>query len=32
VDELLDKINREGYDSLSAEEKDILVRASRQEE
>lgn len=32
VDELLDKISREGYDSLSQEEKDTLVRASRQDE
>lgn len=29
IDELLDKINRSGYDSLSAEEKDILLRASK---
>ncbi|WP_344980649.1 rhomboid family intramembrane serine protease [Compostibacter hankyongensis] len=31
VDELLDKINQSGYDSLSQEEKDILLRASRQD-
>ncbi|MEP7238692.1 MAG: rhomboid family intramembrane serine protease [Ferruginibacter sp.] len=28
VDEILDKINQKGYDSLSKEEKDILKRAS----
>lgn len=32
VDEILDKINQTGYDSLSSEEKDILLRASRQED
>ena len=29
VDEILDKISQKGYDSLSAEEKDILLRASK---
>jgi membrane associated rhomboid family serine protease len=32
VDELLDKISREGYDSLSPDEKEVLIRASRQQE
>lgn len=31
VDELLDKINQKGYDSLSQEEKDFLKKASREE-
>lgn len=31
VDDLLDKINRSGYHSLTQEEKDILIRASQQE-
>ena len=30
VDEILDKINRKGYNSLSQEEKDILMRASKE--
>lgn len=30
VDEILDKINRKGYNSLSAEEKEILKKASQQ--
>lgn len=30
VDTLLDKINQKGYDSLTAEEKDILIRASKE--
>jgi membrane associated rhomboid family serine protease len=30
IDELLDKINQHGYDSLSQEEKEILIKASRQ--
>ncbi|MBA3829971.1 MAG: rhomboid family intramembrane serine protease [Taibaiella sp.] len=29
VDELLDKINQKGYNSLSAEEKDLLTRAGK---
>jgi len=29
VDEILDKINQKGYNSLTAEEKDILLRASK---
>ena len=32
VDDILDKINRSGYHSLSNEEKDILLRASKQGE
>ncbi|HVB03984.1 MAG TPA: rhomboid family intramembrane serine protease [Chitinophagaceae bacterium] len=32
IDELLDKINQEGYDSLTQDEKDILMRASHQDE
>lgn len=32
IDELLDKINQKGYDSLTQEEKDILMRASQQDE
>ncbi len=31
VDDLLDKINQEGYDSLSQEEKSFLKKASREE-
>lgn len=31
VDEILDKINQQGYDSLSQEEKDILKRASKED-
>lgn len=31
VDELLDKISRTGYKSLTSEEKEILVRASKEE-
>lgn len=31
VDELLDKICRSGYKSLTSEEKDILIRASKEE-
>lgn len=31
VDEILDKINRHGYESLTSEEKDFLERASREE-
>lgn len=30
VDTLLDKINQKGYDSLTAEEKEILIRASKE--
>jgi membrane associated rhomboid family serine protease len=30
VDDILDKINRSGYKSLTSEEKDILLRASQQ--
>lgn len=29
IDEILDKINATGYDSLSAEEKDFLYQASK---
>ena len=29
VDEILDKINQHGYDSLSDEEKELLKKASR---
>ena len=29
VDEILDKINQKGYDSLSKEEREILTRASK---
>lgn len=32
VDDILDKINRTGYHSLSSEEKEILLRASKQSE
>lgn len=32
VDDILDKINQSGYHSLTAEEKDILLRASHEEE
>ena len=32
IDEILDKINEHGYDSLSAEEKEILLRASHEDE
>jgi membrane associated rhomboid family serine protease len=32
VDEILDKINRKGYNSLSKEEKEILLRASKENE
>lgn len=32
VDDILDKINRSGYQSLSAEEREILIQASRQGE
>lgn len=32
VDDILDKINRSGYHSLSQEEKDTLLRASKQRE
>lgn len=31
IDEILDKINEHGYDSLTAEEKEMLLRASRDE-
>ena len=31
VDEILDKINQQGYNSLSQEEKELLERASREE-
>ncbi len=31
IDELLDKINQNGYDSLSAEEKELLMKASRED-
>ncbi len=31
IDEILDKISEHGYDSLTTEEKDILLRASREE-
>lgn len=30
IDDLLDKINQKGYDSLSNDEKDILMRASKE--
>ncbi|MFT4063048.1 MAG: rhomboid family intramembrane serine protease [Edaphocola sp.] len=30
IDQLLDKINQKGYDSLSSEEKETLLRASRE--
>ena len=29
IDEILDKINASGYDSLTAEEKDFLYQASK---
>ncbi len=32
IDELLDKINRSGFKSLTAEEKDILIKASKENE
>ncbi len=32
VDEILDKINQRGYSSLSAEEREILMRASKQKQ
>jgi membrane associated rhomboid family serine protease len=32
IDELLDKINRNGYESLTKEEKEALMRASQQKE
>lgn len=32
VDEILDKINKKGYNSLSNEEKEILLRASKENE
>ncbi|MES2704067.1 MAG: rhomboid family intramembrane serine protease [Bacteroidota bacterium] len=31
IDDILDKINQKGYNSLSAEEKDILVRAGKED-
>lgn len=31
IDDILDKINQKGYDSLTAEEKEILLRASKDE-
>jgi membrane associated rhomboid family serine protease len=31
IDEILDKISQKGYDSLTAEEKDLLKRASKEE-
>jgi hypothetical protein len=32
VDDILDKINQSGYDSLTADEKEILLRASEQKD
>lgn len=32
IDEILDKINQDGYDSLSGEEKETLMKASHQED
>jgi len=32
IDEILDKINLQGYNSLTSEEKDILLRASKEKE
>jgi hypothetical protein len=29
IDDILDKINQKGYDSLTQEEKDILIKASK---
>jgi hypothetical protein len=29
IDEILDKISKSGYDSLSREEKDLLFKASK---
>jgi len=31
IDELLDKINQQGYSSLSEEERDILKKASQED-
>jgi hypothetical protein len=31
VDEILDKINQKGYNSLTEEEKELLKRASKEE-
>ena len=31
IDDILDKINQKGYNSLTAEEKDLLKRASEDE-
>jgi hypothetical protein len=31
IDDILDKINQRGYNSISAEEKDVLMRAGKEE-